>query len=222
MRVLLTGSFVAGLFVLFLACSGSDSTTNIPAEAGATSSSGSTSGGSTGSSGSTSNGGASSGTSSGSTGTSGTNTGGDCTPLTQEGPSVDVISTKEEQPAATGGAPVEGKFVLKKVRAFAAIFAEGTNIQKFGSYTLQLKAGLAFEQAVTNKDGGTTEAKGKLVVKAPNEFTATPDCETPPPDGGGVTILAGKYSVESNGSVIKMYVVRQLNITAELTFEKVP
>jgi len=134
--------------------------------------------------------------------------------------SVDVISTKEAQPNATGGAPVEGKFILKRVRAFAAIFAEGTNIQTFGSYTLIIKNnGTAFEQVVTNKDGVVTEAKGKLEIKAPNEFTATPDCENPAPDGGGVTILAGKYTVEG-ANVIKMYVVRQLNITAELTFEK--
>lgn len=214
MRVLLTGSFVAGLFVLFLACNGGDTTTNLPAEAGATSSSGSS--GSNGSSGSTS------GASSGSTGTSGTNTGGDCTPLVQEGVSVDVISTKAEEPLATGGAPIAGKFVLKRIRAFAAIFAEGSNIQTFGAYTLQLDGAFGFEQVVTNKDGVTTEAKGKLEVRAPNEFTATPACETPPPDGGGVTILAGKYSIESGGAVIKMYVIRQLNITAELTFEKVP
>jgi hypothetical protein len=221
MRVLLTGSFVAGLFVLFLACSGSDTTTNIPSEAGATSSSGSTGAGTSGSSGTSgSTSGGTSGTSSGSTGTSGTNTGGDCTQETQAGQSVDIISTKAEKPNPTGGAPVEGKFVLKQVRAFAAIFSEGTVIRAFGAYTLILKNGAtAFEQVVTNKDGVVTEAKGKLEVTAPNKFKATPDCETPPPDGGGVTILAGEYTVE-NPMTIKMYVVRELNITAELTFEK--
>lgn len=197
--------------VALLACSGSDSSTPTPADAGSDAASSSSSSTSSSSSSSTSS----------SSGSSGTNTGGDCTPLTQQGASVDVIATKADQPQATGGTPAAGTYVLTKVRAFAALFGEGTVVQTFGAYTIQIgnNNGTTFEQVVTDKDGNATEAKGKLVIQNTNEFTATPDCENPAPDGGGVTTISGTFSIEGT-NIIKMYVVRQLNITAELTFER--
>jgi hypothetical protein len=162
--------------------------------------------------------GSSSGSSSGSSGAPiGKDSGGTCTGIEQGGASVDIKATKAPIPEATGGPPVDGDYVLTKVTAFAAIFEEGAVVRAFGAYTLSLGAnGTTFEQVVTNPENKVTRSKGALAADGVS-FTATPDCEDPLPDAG-VTILSGKYSAE--GNTLKMYVVRELNITAELVFEK--
>jgi hypothetical protein len=143
---------------------------------------------------------------------------GNCTALTQEGTTVDIISTKAAQPTPTGGTPVDGKFILTGVRAFAAILAEGSVVREFGAYTIVLGgSGKTFEQIVTNEKKETTRAKGDLVVSNGNEFKATPSCEEPLPDAG-FTIIAGQFSIDA--TTLKMYVVRDFGITAELTFTK--
>ncbi len=143
---------------------------------------------------------------------------GSCTALTQEGTVVNIVSTKQPKPTPTGGTPVDGKFVLTEVRAFAALFAEGTVVREFGAYTIVLSgAGTKFEQIVTNDKKETTRAKGDLVVSNGIQFKATPTCEEPLPDAG-FTIVEGEFSIDA--TTLKMYVVRDLGITAELTFVK--
>lgn len=139
-----------------------------------------------------------------------------CSTLAQAGAAVDIISTKSPQPDATGGTPSDATYVLTAVRAFTTLFPEGYTVQTFGAYTLVVGGGAkTFEQVVTNKDGNISRAKGALVADG-TSFTATPSCQTPLVDGG-VTVLEGKYSVD--GATLKMYVVRDFGITAELTFE---
>jgi hypothetical protein len=143
---------------------------------------------------------------------------GSCTALVQEGQSVDIVSTKEPQPTPTGGTPVDGKFILTNVRAFTTLFPEGYVVRAFGAYTLVLGgSGKTFEQFVTDDKKGPSKAKGNLVVSNGNEFTATPECEEPLPDAG-FTIIAGKFTIEP--TTLKMYVVRDFGVTAELTFTK--
>jgi hypothetical protein len=164
-------------------------------------------------------GGSSSGSSSGSSGSViSTDSGGACTGLEQAGAPVDILGTKAPIPEAKGGAPVDGNFVLTSVKAFAAILQEGAVVRAFGAYTLSIhNNGTEFEQVVTNPENQVTRAKGNLVADGVS-FTATPACEDPLNADGGVTILSGKYTVD--GSNLKMYVIRDFGITAELLFEK--
>jgi hypothetical protein len=165
-------------------------------------------GGSSGSSGGTD------GSSDGSSGPRGSST---CSALAQEGASVDIKGAKPPIPEAKGGTPVDGTYVLTGVKAFTDLLPEGETFRKFGSYTLVIAAsGKSFEQIVINDKDETTRAKGDLTLDGV-DFTATPSCEDPLKEAG-VTILKGKFTADP--TAMKMYVVRELGITAELTFEK--
>lgn len=161
--------------------------------------------------------GATSSSSSGEAGSSG-NAGTSCSAVAQAGASVDIFIAKPPAPTPTGGTPPDGTYILKSAKAFTDIFPEGNRLQTFGAYTLVIGGGATtFEQAVTNKNEELKRAKGKLLAEG-TKFTATPDCEDPGLEDGGVTVLQGNFS--SEGNVLKMYVVRELNTTAELLFEK--
>lgn len=147
-----------------------------------------------------------------------TDSGGACTGLEQAGASVDIKGAKLPVPEAKGGTPVDGNFVLTSVKAFANILQEGSTVRPFGAYTLTISGnGTTFEQIVTDPENKVTRAKGELVANGGN-FTATPTCETPLNADGGFTILSGQYTAEA--STLKMYVIRDFGITAELLFEK--
>jgi hypothetical protein len=152
------------------------------------------------------------------TGPIGFDSGGECTGIEQGAVSVDITTTKAPLPTPTGGVPTDGVYVLTKVTAFTALFDEGFVLRAFGAYTLALSSDTTvFEQVVNSPDGTINRARGTLIKDGLNA-TATPSCESPANPDGGVTVLSGTYSVE--GTTLKLYVVRELNITAELVFEK--
>jgi hypothetical protein len=126
-------------------------------------------------------------------------------------------------PEATGGAPVDGTYTLTAVRAFTGIFPEGNKVRTFGLYTLTIVAGgKKFEQTVTNDKGEVTIASGDLESSDVN-FKATPTCQQPPNADAGVDIVQGKYTMDpatATPVTLKMYVVRDFGVTAELTFTK--
>jgi hypothetical protein len=155
--------------------------------------------------------------SSGSSGSSGSGTT-TCSALAQAGASIDIKGAKLPIPEAAGGTPVDGTFVLTSIKAFSPLLTEGGTVSAFGAYTLVISSGgRSFEQIVTDEDNAVTRAKGDLALDGVN-FTATPTCEDPLSEDGGVTIISGKFTADA--SSLKMYVVRDFGITAELLFEK--
>lgn len=194
---------LASATLVCVACSGSSETSSPAATTDAGTSSGSTNG------------------TSGATGTSGgtTDSNGTCTTLTQEGQKVDIIAAKKDaQPTPKGGTLTDGKYVLTGVKAFADLFAEGTVIRAFGAYTLNVaKGATTFEQVVTSDSDEVTKSSGDLVVKNTTEFNATSKCDQPVLDAG-VTSISGTFTADPTS--LKMYVVRDFGITAELTFTK--
>lgn len=210
MRVLLlAGSVFLASTVTVLACSETDGQTATQSDAGKSSSSSSSS----------SSSGTSSGSEESSTSSSGATSSGAvtaCTPLAQIGPSVGIVAAKGDSPTGTGGTVTPGTYVLNEARAFTSVAPEGTTVQKLGQWTLVLGA-TTFEQIVTEDSGKITRSKGTLTFDGVN-FTGTPTCEDPPPDGGGVTVLKATYT--ATATQFKLYATRDFGIKGELVFEK--
>jgi hypothetical protein len=134
-----------------------------------------------------------------------------CNTLTQQGASIDLVTTKNAFPPPAGGAITDGTYTATSAKVLVAQAPEGSKVITLGSITLQV-AGNKIDVIATDTKGdqrrtGTYTTNGV-------DITLAETCAYPPSDagpGGAATKYTAtattftQYSTQNNTTVEIVY-----------------